>query len=139
MQTDNIIFKPKSYQFIIQEFEKAIKNGTDLPKEQFFIQHENRDIASTVVDLLSSPHSLSKNWEEKHQIFVTTEEAILKQSVVNSVNSLKMKQVEELLIANQDKMKTSNHDDLQELLQTQILLMEAQKQISAQLTRVIIK
>ncbi|NQY66311.1 MAG: DNA primase [Flavobacteriales bacterium] len=140
LQEDGIIFKPKGYQMIIQEYEKALAEGKDLPTEQFFIQHKNKDVASTIVDLLSSAYALSKNWEERHQIVVSTEEIALKKAVVNSINSLKMKQVEALILANQEKMKEpSSSENIEDLLKTQILLSEAQKQISAELTRVIIK
>ena len=92
------------------------------------------------MDLLSSAYALSKNWEERHQIVVSTEEIALKKAVVNSINSLKMKQVEALILANQEKMKEpSSSENIEDLLKTQILLSEAQKQISAELTRVIIK
>ncbi|MEA3480215.1 MAG: hypothetical protein U9R60_18675, partial [Bacteroidota bacterium] len=110
-----------------------------IPDEQYFVNHENADIARIAVDLLSTPYELSKNWV-KNNIIVPTEKQHLKISVETSLLALKAKEVERQITTNQQRIKGSTEEqDLLILLEEQKRLKNVSREINAHLSRIITK
>ncbi len=141
IEQDEIRFQDKLYQKIFDEYAKKITEGQELPDEQFFINHNSRDLASQAIDLLTSPYELSPKWETVARIDVTTEAEKLKQAVVNSVLSFKAKKIEQLIAENQQEIKEADdqekYEDLSILMKKQQALKEISKTINSRLGRVI--
>jgi DNA primase len=132
-------FENAVYHKIFIEFCSNLENGI-IPSEQFFIQHKDENIRANVIDLIGSPHLLSPNWNDKYQIFVTTEEFILKQTVTSSVNALKLRKVEKMLEEYRALLKEAKDDlEIMDLMKEQQILLAIKKQISSELGRVITK
>ena len=74
LKNDDLLFKDETHKIIFDIFDKALDEGI-LPKQQFFVSHENINIAELAANLLSSPYKLD-NWDKK-EIKVKTEEDVL--------------------------------------------------------------
>jgi DNA primase len=137
VMADRIAFENPVYQLVYNAFEQGLDNG-NLPRQQFFLQHENQEISALSVDLIFTPHNLSHNWEEKHHIFVQTEKEKLKNLVERTVYSLKMAKIKKMLQENREKIKAVNDEKGRDkLLRQYHNLLEAKKSISKYLGRVL--
>lgn len=85
-------FKNITYQQIFEEFIKLSENNI-IPDENYFLNHTDENIKKVTIDLITSPHTLSKNWEDMHQIFIEPEEKKLGEVVKSAVLSLKLKRI----------------------------------------------
>lgn len=137
LQHDNIVLQNMLYNTIYSEFVQQLTNDK-VPDYNYFINHENMDICSLTVDLISSPYSLS-NWEQ-HSIYTTMEENILKKSLYNAVYALKSRKLEMMIHDIQKRLKENPPDDeMMTLMQTQHQLLKAKKTFNELLGRIIVK
>lgn len=82
LKNDDLLFKDETHRVIFDIFDRALDEGP-LPKEQYFVSHENSKISELAATLLSSPYKLD-DWNRK-EIKVKTEEDVLSKLVVTSV------------------------------------------------------
>lgn len=82
LKNDDILFKDEVHKIIFDIFDKAL-DGESLPKEQYFISHEDGRISELAANLLSSKYKLD-NWG-KHEIKVKTEIDVLSKMVYSSI------------------------------------------------------
>lgn len=82
LKNDDLLFKDETHRIIFDIFDRALDEGS-LPKEQYFVSHENSKISELAANLLSSPYKLD-DWNRK-EIKVKTEEDVLSKLVVTSV------------------------------------------------------
>lgn len=135
---DGIRFENELYQKIFDEYSEFLSR-MELPDTKHFINHQDPDISSEVVNFFSEPYHLSDNWET-HQIYVSLEDADLHKTVFKAIYSLKLKKLMQLIMLTQEKLKTiDSEEDLMALLEQQKLLMDAKRQISTELGRVVLK
>lgn len=119
---DSIGFDNNLYGLIFKEFAEKINQNIAV-NEQDFINHPNKEICRLAVDLLSSPHELSENWEKIHGISVPKKEHTLKDDVFSSVYALKIKKVQKMRDEIKQKLKnTSSEEEKITLMQTKIQL-----------------
>ncbi len=106
---DDISFTIPLYQKIFDIFKRFIDEG-EVKEDKYFTQHEDKDIARTSIDLLTEPVALSKNWKEKHKIYVQRESDALERAVVHSLLAFKLdklKQHKKVLLENLKKANGS--------------------------------
>ena len=60
---------------IFNFFAQAAEN--EFPKDVFFLHHQDEEVSQRAINLTSSPHLLSENWKEKHQIFISSESDLM--------------------------------------------------------------
>jgi len=138
LKEDEIQLQNPVYQSIFNEYSQAL-NKEFIPDNQYFVSHENAEVARTAVDLLSSPYELSKNWI-KNKINVPTEQQRLRVSLETSLLALKAKELERQIILNQRRIKdTTEEEDLLILLEEQKRLKTISREINARLSRIITK
>ena len=82
LKNDDLLFKDTIHRMIFDIFDRALDEG-QVPKDQYFVSHENSKISELAASLLSSPYKLD-NWNRK-EIKVKTEEDVLTKLVVTSV------------------------------------------------------
>lgn len=82
LKNDDLLFKDETHRIIFDIFDRALDEGS-LPKEQYFVSHENSKISELAATLLSSPYKLD-DWNRK-EIKVKTEEDVLSRLVLTSV------------------------------------------------------
>lgn len=120
LKNDDILFKDETHRMIFDIFDKALDDGI-LPKEQYFVSHENVKIAELAANLLSSKYKLD-NWE-KHEIKVKTEADVLSKMVYSSILRFKDMVIDERRIElTRQIMETANVDD-------QIILLAKKKKL----------
>jgi len=153
LMIDQIEFDNKMYQQIFDEFSKKFskselklkqdahfneddKNAID---EHYFLNHSNDEIRELAIDLIFSPYSLSKNWEERYGIYVHTEAMSLEKAVKRLIYSLKMEKVGKMIADVREKIKdASSEENTRELLDEHQQLLGLKTQISQHLGRVIV-
>jgi len=137
LTNDGLGFESELYGKVFQDYVEAVKGDKTLD-QQHFLNHPDPEVAQLCVDLVFSPHSLSKNWEEKHQVYVATEEMSLRKAVERTVYSLKMAKVKRMIDDHREKIKnTEDEKQREELLKEYGGLLEAKKYISKVLGRVV--
>ncbi|MXV49415.1 DNA primase [Pedobacter sp. HMF7647] len=124
---------------IIEEYKKRLEQG-ELPSEQEFIKHSDRQIADLAVSLISSPYILSENWYAKRKIYVKNESENLRSTILGGIFHLKKRKVERILqnIRNEIQHETDN-DNQMILMQRYLRVKEVEKGISGFLGSVIVK
>ena len=137
LQHDNIVLDNLLYNSIYNEFVLHLEKDT-VPDFNYFVNHENVAICGLTIDLISSPYMLS-DWE-KHSIYITKEENIIKKSLENAVYALKSRRLEMMIHEIQKRLKENPpEEELMILMQQQHSLLEAKKTFNALLGRIIVK
>lgn len=138
LQHDNILMENPLYNAVYNEYVNHLNNDT-IVDYNYFVSHPSAEIAYLAVDLISSPYSLS-DWE-KHHIYPTLEENILKKSLYHAVYALKSRKLEKMIHDIQERLKDKNllEEELMTLVQTQHELIQAKKTFNALLGRIILK
>ena len=120
LKNDDLLFKDETHKIVFNIYDKALDDGV-LPKEQYFVSHENPKISELAANLLSSPYKLD-NWEKK-EIKVKKEEDVLARLVVTSVLRFKdMVLDEKRNELTRQIMETADIDD-------QLILMTKKKRL----------
>lgn len=120
LKNDDLLFKDETHKIVFNIYDKALDDGI-LPKEQYFVSHENPKISELAANLLSSPYKLD-NWEKK-EIKVKKEEDVLARLVVTSVLRFKdMVLDEKRNELTRQIMETTDIDD-------QLILMTKKKRL----------
>jgi len=137
LQHDNIVFENTLYHSIYNEFVQHL-DKEKVPDYNYFISHENTAISYLTVDLISNPYFLSK-WE-KHSIYTTMEEDILKKSLYHAVYALKSRRLEMMIHDIQKRLKENPPDEeMMTLMQTQHQLLKTKKELNVLLGRIVVK
>lgn len=137
LKNDDILFKNEVHRAIFDIYDKALDEGI-LPKENFFVSHQNPRIAELAANLLSSPYKLD-NWE-KHEIKVKKEEDVLSKVVITSILRFKDMVIDEKRNElTQQIMETTNVDDQMILLVKKKKIDELRIKINKELGIVIAK
>ncbi len=139
---DQLDFENEDCKTIFELFVKA-KHGKHMPGPQFFTNHPQERIRKLAIDLLTTPYTLSKNWEDKHHIFVDLEEDILKTTVIQAVYAFKLRKLETMIELNQQQLKSAHEnqdvDDNQmiKLLEANNHLKSIRSKFAKELNRVV--
>ena len=109
--------------------------------EKLFINHQDPEVSSLAVDLLTSKYELH-DWWNKRQILVEGEDTKLKRTVEGALYSYKSKKIAKLIVDNQEKMKESypanNEDDYLHLIKTQQKLDKIKSKLAKPSGRIIL-
>jgi DNA primase len=133
-------FESAIYQKIIDEFKQHGEKGT-IPDLNYFVNYPESAISMAAIDLVTIPYQLS-DWE-KHAIYVTTENMVLKSAAMHAANSYKLRSIE-LMIA-ESRKEIRELEDKKEFENMMIVLAklkaleDAKKHFSALLGRVVIR
>lgn len=105
-------------------------NKQDLPENRVFITHSDKAVSNLAISLLSSPYTLSPNWnDDKRQIYVKQETDNLKDAVLRAVYRMKRRKIDERIQQVREEMKTEgNPDNISILLHKYQKLKEVEKE-----------
>lgn len=130
IEFENLVYRKFFHEFIQHEGESLTAN--------YFIQHPDPELSKTAVDIITERYSLA-NWE-KHNIPVTTESMLLRQSVLHAVYALKIRKLEKMIHDNQKRLKESHSYEEQVILVTeQQYLLKSKQSFSALLGRIVLR
>lgn len=82
LKNDDLLFKDEVHRMVFDIFDRALDEGK-LPKNHYFVTHENPKISELAANLLSSQYKLD-DWK-RHQINVKKEEDVLSKTVITSL------------------------------------------------------
>lgn len=113
----------------------AVTEENDFPSEAFFLHHTDAELSAAAIDLTSIRHTLSENWRDKHQIFITSEADLSKKMVMSAVYAYKLRRVQEMLAEINLRLQTNSGDeemmaDLEKFANLQQAKMELARQLS---------
>ena len=135
----DISFTNELYASVIKHYHDELENGR-MPSEKHFIQHQDAEIASLAVALISSPYHLSENWYTMHNITVPNETDKLKGTVMGAIFHLKKKKISIMISEKQKAIQEEKDEDNVTILMKEYLnLKEVEKYISNYLGSVITK
>lgn len=142
MTQDKLTFEHEACKAIFDIYAKA-RQENSIPTNKLFTNHQDEAISKLAVDLLSSPYTLSKNWETKHKIYVATEDEILKHMVVQAVYSFKLRKLEKMIEDNQRQLKKMEESkaydqaEMMDLIQANHQLKTSRISFAKELNRVV--
>ena len=98
----------------------------------YFLAHEDPQVSSFAVEMMSPRYFLSENWDTLHGIFVPEEKMNLRDSVEKSIYHLKNKKVARMIEENQRKIKEahSRGENIDHLIRMQMTLDAVKQEIS---------
>ncbi len=100
-------FDHELYQIIAKEALDRLSKGLAI-ELSYFTQHNNKEIQSLSIDLISSPYEYSENWEKKWDIYLNTQKMPDDNFIKDSQNALKrfrLKKIIRKCAENQEKIK----------------------------------
>lgn len=105
-------------------------NRQDLPENRFFITNSDKSVSALAISLLSTPYTLSPNWnDEKRQIYVKQETDNLKDAVLRAIFRMKRRKIDEKIQQLREEMKAeSNPDNVSILIHKFQKLKEIEKE-----------
>lgn len=118
---DNFQFSNKVFQNILNAASELI-NTNQKVELSFFINHTNTELSNMAIALSDLQHSLSENWRVKHHIHILTEKDNLSKAVIDSLNSFKLKKVNEVINRLSNELKQDNTEDLKKRLMKALTL-----------------
>ncbi len=136
---DELRFETELYQHVFDE----IKNAREQEKmldEQYFFTHHNPDVSKMAIDMLTSPYTLSNQWEDKHKIYVKKEEDNVKMNVIEILYAFKLKKLEKIIYENREMLKEEMEPETMMAKMEFLRNMESIKTMLAkELSRIIIQ
>lgn len=134
LKADGLEFENPVYNKIFDEYEKATEKGQTVG-ETYFVNHPDAEIAQTAIQLVTSPHHLSENWEKNH-IYVKTESDELRQNAIEVLMAFKHRLIGKQLKEIAKKMQTTTDDaEIFVLMQQHYELKQLEILIAKELNR----
>lgn len=106
---DELKFNNPLYQKVFDDYVAEV-NQNRIPPDRHFINHDEQELATLAVDLLTNRYQLSNNWENK-RIFVPTEVDRLKDYVVSTLLNFKAKSVDRMIMDNQKELESAEQEE----------------------------
>ena len=122
-ELSDVSFSTPVFEEILQIFKKNLKVGKIIDAE-YLIKNAPDHIREIVIELVSSPYEISKNWE-RYKIFIPKEIDILHNSVYTNILRLKFHKIKKLIALNLESMKSEN--DPAAITELQKISMELKK------------
>lgn len=137
LKNDGIILHNTLYQKVLDAVSESVENGT-VPDEIFFLYNNEVDIAMLAATLLIQKYELH-DWS-KVKINVKKEDDNLRQTVIQSLLSFKLREIEKMYDNNQKLLKNAvDETDIGILLNQQQKILKKKKIISAELGRIVLR
>ncbi len=111
------------------------------PNAKSFLYHQDPQLNTLAVSLMdNSNFEISPNWDEKYERKVPTREELYREEVISCMNYLKLRKIKRLIAENQrDMEKSTDRDELMNLVETHQHLKQLEMQLVSKLGTVIVK
>ncbi len=129
IQRDGLEFKNAVYEKVFTYFsDNESETDTDVSA---LVNEADEEVQQLCIELMSTRHELSENWEAMHKIAVPEESALLKRSVISVINKLRLQRVRAMIREVQLIIKdTADEDQLYVLLEKQKKLNDLKSSLS---------
>lgn len=133
-EIESAYFTLEKYRALFEKLSVLSESGS---KKMDFTQLDS-EMNAMVIDIQFSPHQISPNWTEMHEIIIPSRESIIAKDVKNSTTMFKLYKINELIEKNMEEIKNAkSQEELQMLLQKDLILKSDKRKISAELGIVI--
>jgi DNA primase len=136
---DDIKPSKEEYLILFNAYANYLKEHSSPPDLSFFTQHENELIRSTAVDLISSPYSISENWQKKHQISISGEQENIGKSVNEILMNFRLLHLDKQFEECQQKLKTCDETNVEEVMNELKIILDFRNKFADVLNRIILK
>jgi len=111
------------------------------PNAKSFLYHQDQQLNTLAVSLMdNSNFEISPNWDDKYERKVPTREDLYREEVISCMNYLKLRKIKRLISENQrDMEKSSDREELINLVETHQHLKQLEMQLVRQMGTVIVK
>lgn len=120
---DNLTLENNLYQNILDVYSEYLEKDL-VPTANTFYAFENDTIKNLAIDLTTSLHHLSDNWEKKHNIYPGTEDLKLYRAVHEAMSMYKLKRLGISISKLQDELKLKQSSDEQMLLMKEMMQLQ---------------
>jgi DNA primase len=122
---------------VFSEIFEGLKEGWEKNESRsshYFIHEGSEEIKSVVTDLVAQRYDLSAHWGDKYHIHIPREGELLNEMAYTNVLRLKLRIIQKMLEENKQKIREAegmgNEAEVDNILQTQIGLDQAKKELS---------
>jgi len=109
LDADNITFTYPDFHTLFEEIIIVIEERGNIDL-QYLINHQNREVSQKAIDLISSKHSISNNWVERHKIYTGREDEKIRKTTEKAILSLKKGHVDMQIKDLQQQIKEDKID-----------------------------
>jgi len=109
LDADNITFTYPDFHTLFEEIIIVIEERGNIDL-QYLINHQNREVSQKAIDLISSKHSISNNWVERHKIYTGREDEKIRKTTEKAILSLKKGHVDMQIKDLQQQIKEGKID-----------------------------
>ena len=109
LNADNITFTNPNFHTMYTEIIIVIEERGNIDL-QYFINHQNQEISQKAIDLISSKHSISNNWVDRHKIYTGREDEKIRKTTEKAILSLKKGHVDNQIKDLQQQIKDGSID-----------------------------
>jgi hypothetical protein len=133
---EDLEFTNSAYAKIYHEFFEA-KNKGELVDSNYFLNTGSEDIKKLIAELTTRKHYVSPHWADKYHIVFFDEKEKIQEHAHQNVLRRKYRYVQRLIEENKEKLKdaekSKSNDEIDELVETQTRLKNADVEIAKQL------
>lgn len=129
---DKILFDNELYQRIFDTYSTSLQQE-QIPDVSYFIGHEDEQIRTVALELMVVEKSISNRWIEKH-ISVPDPSKMLKEDVVYSLLTLKLRKIDRSIEDNSRKLRICrDNDEIMMLVAEKMSLTQARQAVCKEL------
>ena len=109
LSADKIDIINEDYRDLYEKIKTHLKENKKIILSYF--TNDTSSDSKIAIDLISSPHSISENWEERHSIYTTRENEKMRKTTVKAILSLKKVHVDVKISKIQMKLAENKYDE----------------------------
>jgi DNA primase len=130
LEHDFMTLQSEVYSKMLQEYLELVKEN-QMPTHHNFTSHEEENVRSEAVNVLTTRHQISDNWQKKHGILTESEEYVIGKAAKDCLFRMKMRHVQMSAkeIESQLEVET-NDDEIMILLAEKKRLDDVRKQLA---------
>ncbi len=131
-------FQYPLYQKIYEEYREAFQNNIII-EDQYFINHPDEQISDLAIKLITTPYSISPNWEIKAGISTLSEREVLKDLSIQALLNLRIRNLELAIEHKQRELEAASEIDAMMILEQLRLLSQMKTDLAKDLGRIILR
>jgi DNA primase len=133
-ELDEVEFETPIYKEILDIYRDRLSKG-EVVSPEYFIHHAPKNVADEVVNMITERYMLSNEWEDKYEIIIPDEEAVLNNMVMGNILRLKLRVVQKMVSGKMDDMRdvSGSHEKEDEILKSLSALKKVEMHLADQL------
>ena len=136
-EIEEIEFEHEMCKRLVQRLATCVEKN-HIPTFEYFMEDDDPDMKSFIIDLVSDKYALSELWEKKHGVVVPAKDKDLSEGLSITVYRLKLRKVQQMIHTIQKQLSTIvDFQEMDKQLKILMALKEQEKQIAAVLGTVV--